>query len=154
MSQIKYKSTRGGQVDISPSYAIVQGIAKDGGLFVPQEIPKLDCSLEELKDMTYQELAYHIMKNYLSDFTEEELRDCINKAYDKKFDDKKIAPLVKKDEVYFLELFHGPTLAFKDMALSILPYLLKTAAKKLDIKKEIVILTATSGDTGKAAQTP
>jgi len=80
MSQIKYKSTRGGQVDISPSYAIVQGIAKDGGLFVPQEIPKLDCSLEELKDMTYQELAYHIMKNYLSDFTEEELRDCINKA--------------------------------------------------------------------------
>lgn len=151
MSQIKYKSTRGGQVDISPSYAIVQGIAKDGGLFVPQEIPKLDCSLEELKDMTYQELAYHIMKNYLSDFTEEELRDCINKAYDKKFDDKKIAPLVKKDEVYFLELFHGPTLAFKDMALSILPYLLKTAAKKLDIKKEIVILTATSGDTGKAA---
>lgn len=151
MSQIKYKSTRGGQADISSSYAIVQGIAQDGGLFVPQEIPKLDCPLEDLKDMSYQELAYQIMKNYLSDFTEEELKDCINKAYDKKFDDKKIAPLVKHDDVYFLELFHGPTLAFKDMALSILPHLLKTAAKKLNIEKEIVILTATSGDTGKAA---
>lgn len=151
MSQIKYKSTRGEQMNISSSYAIVHGIANDGGLFVPQEIPKLDNGLEELKDMSYQELAYQIMKYYLSDFNEEELKDCINKAYDKKFDNKKIAPLIKKDRAYFLELFHGPTLAFKDMALSILPHLLKTAAKKLDIEKEIVILTATSGDTGKAA---
>lgn len=151
MNLLKYKSTRGGQSGISPSQAIVQGIAKDGGLFVPETLPKLECSLEELKGMTYQELAYHIMKHFLTDFTEEELKGCIDKAYDKKFDTSKIAPLVKKDDVYFLELFHGPTLAFKDMALSILPHLLTTAAKKLNIEKEIVILTATSGDTGKAA---
>ncbi|NLK98599.1 MAG: threonine synthase [Epulopiscium sp.] len=151
MNLLKYKSTRGGQSDISASYAIVQGIAKDGGLFVPETLPKLENSLDELKGMTYQELAYHIMKHFLTDFTEEELKGCIDKAYDKKFDTSKIAPLVNKDGVYFLELFHGPTLAFKDMALSILPHLLTTAAKKLNIEKEIVILTATSGDTGKAA---
>lgn len=151
MSLLKYKSTRGGQEDISASYAIIQGIARDGGLFVPESLPKLEYSLEEIKGMNYQELAYHIMKHFLTDFEEHELRECINKAYDKKFDTSIIAPLVHKDEVYFLELFHGPTLAFKDMALSILPHLLKTAAKKLNIQKEIVILTATSGDTGKAA---
>ncbi|WP_058485700.1 threonine synthase [Defluviitalea phaphyphila] len=151
MKQIKYKSTRGGQKNISPSQAIIQGIASDGGLFVPEEMPKLEYSLEKLKDMNYQKLAYTIMQHFLTDFTEDELRECVNKAYDTKFDTPKIAPVVKKDGVYFLELFHGPTLAFKDMALSILPYLLKTAAKKLNIEKEIVILTATSGDTGKAA---
>lgn len=151
MNLLKYKSTRGGQSDISSAYAIVQGIAKDGGLFVPEALPKLEYSLEELKGMSYQELAYCIMKHFLTDFTEEELRGCIDKAYDQKFDTSKIAPLVKKDGVFFLELFHGPTLAFKDMALSILPHLLTTAAKKLNIEKEIVILTATSGDTGKAA---
>ncbi|NLK22308.1 MAG: threonine synthase [Epulopiscium sp.] len=151
MSQIKYKSTRGGQENILASQAIVQGIANDGGLFVPEKLPKLEYSLEQLKDMNYQELAYHIMKHFLSDFKENELKECIDKAYDKKFDTDEIAPLIKKGGAYFLELFHGPTLAFKDMALSILPHLLKTAAKKLNIEKEIVILTATSGDTGKAA---
>ena len=111
----------------------------------------LDKSFEELSKMSYADVAYEVMKLMLDDFTEEELRDCINKAYDSKFDTKEIAPLVKADGAYFLELFHGSTIAFKDMALSILPHLLITSAKKNNVKNDIVILTATSGDTGKAA---
>lgn len=101
--------------------------------------------------MSYQETAYEVMKLFLTDFTEEELKHCINSAYDSKFDTEEIAPLVDADGAYYLELFHGATIAFKDMALSILPYLMTTAAKKNHVKNEIVILTATSGDTGKAA---
>ncbi len=102
--------------------------------------------------MSYQEIAYEVMKLYLTDYTEAELKSCIQKAYDSKFDTQEIAPLRKcKDDTYFLELFHGATIAFKDMALSILPHLLTTAAKKNHVENEIVILTATSGDTGKAA---
>lgn len=107
--------------------------------------------MDTLAGMSYQETAYEVMRQFLTDFTEEELKDCIAKAYDEKFDTKEIAPLVKKDEAYYLELFHGKTIAFKDMALSILPHLLTTSAKKNQVKNEIVILTATSGDTGKAA---
>ncbi|MGN0435969.1 MAG: threonine synthase, partial [Wujia sp.] len=110
-----------------------------------------DVSLEELAKMDYREVAYNVMKLMLTDFTEEELKHCINSAYDDKFDTKDIAPIVKKAGAYYLELFHGSTIAFKDMALSILPYLLVTSAKKNNVKNEIVILTATSGDTGKAA---
>jgi threonine synthase len=101
--------------------------------------------------MNYRDLAYEVMKLFLTDFTEEELRYCINHAYDSKFDVPEIAPVVEKDGAYFLELFHGKTIAFKDMALSILPYLMTTAAKKNHITNKICILTATSGDTGKAA---
>ena len=101
--------------------------------------------------MSYQEVAYHVMSRFLTDFTEEELKDCIARAYDDKFDTDVIAPLAKADGAYFLELFHGATIAFKDMALSILPHLLTTAARKNQVKNDIVILTATSGDTGKAA---
>lgn len=107
--------------------------------------------MEQLAKMSYQETAYQVMKLFLSDFTEEELRYCINSAYDSKFDTEEIAPLVKADGAYYLELFHGSTIAFKDMALSILPYLMTTSAKKNHVENEIVILTATSGDTGKAA---
>ena len=107
--------------------------------------------LGELKEMTYQEIAYTVMKEFLTDFTEEELKSCIAKAYDSKFDTEEIAPLAKVEDAYYLELFHGATIAFKDMALSILPHLLTTSAKKNQVKNEIVILTATSGDTGKAA---
>ena len=114
-------------------------------------IPSLDVTIDELADMNYQETAYAVMKQFLTDFTEEELKDCIQKAYDSKFDTKEIAPLVESDGAYYLELFHGPTIAFKDMALSILPHLLITAARKNQVKNDIVILTATSGDTGKAA---
>ena len=146
-----YKSTRSEGKTVTASQAILQGLAEDGGLYVPTSIPKLDKSLEEIADMSYQETAYEVMKQFFTDFTEEELKNCITRAYDDKFDVKEIAPLVEKDGVYYLELFHGATIAFKDMALSILPHLLTTSAKKNNISNQIVILTATSGDTGKAA---
>lgn len=148
---LKYIGTRNKDITATASQAVLKGICEDGGLFVPEHIPTLDKSLEDLSKMNYQELAYEIMKLYMADYTKEELIACINGAYDEKFDTEKIAPLVTKSDVSILELFHGRTLAFKDMALSILPYLMKTAAKKNGVDKEIVILTATSGDTGKAA---
>ena len=146
-----YKSTRDAEKTVTASQAILKGLADDGGLFVPVSIPKLPVSLGELKEMTYQEIAYTVMKEFLTDFTEEELKSCIAKAYDSKFDTEEIAPIAKVEDAYYLELFHGATIAFKDMALSILPHLLTTSAKKNQVKNEIVILTATSGDTGKAA---
>ena len=146
-----YRSTRDDSVKVTASQAILKGLAPDGGLFVPESIPSFDKSLEELSKMSYKEVAYEVMKLMLDDFTEEELKACIDKAYDEKFDTDVIAPLVKADGAYYLELFHGATIAFKDMALSILPHLLITSAKKNDVHNEIVILTATSGDTGKAA---
>ncbi len=148
---ILYKSTRNSDISVTASQAVLKGLADDGGLFVPERIPKLSVPVEELKGMSYQETAYVVMKEFLTDFTEEELKTCIRKAYDSKFDTEEIAPLAKVDGVYYLELFHGATIAFKDMALSILPHLLTTAAKKNQVQNEIVILTATSGDTGKAA---
>ena len=148
---LSYQSTRGGQKGVTASQAILQGLAQDGGLFMPTEIPQLDISLEKLASMTYQETAYEIMKLFLTDYTEEELKECIAKAYDSKFDTEEIVPLAKADGAYFLELYHGNTIAFKDMALSILPHLMTTAARKNHMDKEIVVLTATSGDTGKAA---
>ncbi len=146
-----YRSTRDSGVRVTASQAILQGLSADGGLFVPEEIPVLDVALEALAGMSYQETAYEVMSRFFTDFTEEELKHCIESAYDGKFDTEEIAPLVKAGEAYYLELFHGPTIAFKDMALSILPHLLTAAAKKNQVKNEIVILTATSGDTGKAA---
>ena len=131
--EVTYKSTRSSQT-ATASQAILKGLADDGGLFVPMTIPALDKSVEELSKMTYQEVAYEVMSKFFTDFTEEELKNCIAKAYDSKFDTKEIAPIVKKDNAYYLELFHGATIA-----------------KKNHVKNEIVILTATSGDTGKAA---
>lgn len=148
---IRYKSTRGEEKLYTASEAVIQGLCVDGGLFVPTSVPKLSVSLDELKGKNYKEIAYLVLKEFFTDYTEEELKGCIEKAYDDKFDTKEIAPLVKKDGQYFLELFHGPTIAFKDMALSILPHLLTTALKKNDIKEKVLIMTATSGDTGKAA---
>ena len=118
-----YKSTRSDSKTFTASEAILKGLADDGGLFVPTSIPALDVSIEDLAKMDYKEVAYNVMKNFLSDFTEEELKDCINKAYDSKFDTEEIAPLTFADGAYYLELFHGKTIAFKDMALSILPHL-------------------------------
>lgn len=146
-----YKSTRDSKVRVTASQAILKGLSEDGGLFVPETIPSLDVSLKELAGMTYQETAYAVMSRFLTDFTEEELKECIEKAYDSKFDLPEIAPLVKAEGAYYLELFHGATIAFKDMALSILPHLMTVSARKNQVKQEIVILTATSGDTGKAA---
>ena len=146
-----YRSTRDKNETVTASQAILQGLAHDGGLFVPDEIPVMDLPLEKLAEMDYRGIAYEVMSRMLTDFTEEELKYCINSAYDSKYDDTKIAPLVKHHDTHFLELFHGKTIAFKDMALSILPYLMTTSAKKNHMDREIVILTATSGDTGKAA---
>ncbi|MDE5931859.1 MAG: threonine synthase, partial [Lachnospiraceae bacterium] len=149
--EVFYKSTRNDEKKVQASQAILKGLSEDGGLFVPERIPALDKSLKEMAGMGYQEIAYEVMKLFLTDFTEEELKSCISKAYDSKFDVEEIAPLTEADNACYLELFHGATIAFKDMALSILPHLMITAAKKNHVKEEIVILTATSGDTGKAA---
>lgn len=146
-----YHSTRNSEETATASEAILKGLTSDGGLFVPDSIPKLNVSLEDLTQMSYQEIAYAVMKEFLTDFTEEELKTCINNAYDSKFDTEEIAVTKKVDGAYYLELFHGATIAFKDMALSILPHLLVTSARKNNVKNEIVILTVTSGDTGKAA---
>ena len=149
--EVLYSSTRSKGRQVKASEAILKGLADDGGLFVPDHIPALDKSLKELSAMSYREVAYEVMKLFLTDFTEEELKNCIERAYDEKFDTDVIAPLVETKDAYYLELFHGATIAFKDMALSILPHLMITSARKNQICNEIVILTATSGDTGKAA---
>lgn len=149
--EVLYNSTRNNGIQVKASEAILKGLSDDGGLFVPDHIPALEKSLNELAGMSYKEMAYEVMKLYLTDFTEEELKSCIERAYDSKFDTEVIAPLVSADGAYYLELFHGATIAFKDMALSILPHLMITSAGKNNVKNEIVILTATSGDTGKAA---
>ncbi|MGV3011376.1 threonine synthase [Streptococcus thoraltensis] len=146
-----YQSTRDEKNQVSASQAILQGLAVDGGLFTPLEMPKVDLDFDRLKSASYQEVAKLVLSAFLDDFTLEELDYCITNAYDEKFDTAAIAPLVKLDHHYNLELFHGSTIAFKDMALSILPYLLTTSAKKQGVDDKIVILTATSGDTGKAA---
>ena len=149
--EVLYSSTRNGEPKFTASQAILKGLADDGGLFVPDHIPALSCSMREMAGKSYQEVAYEVMKLFFTDFTEEELKNCIERAYDSKFDTEEIAPLVEAEGTYYLELFHGATIAFKDMALSILPHLMITSAKKNQVQNEIVILTATSGDTGKAA---
>lgn len=147
-----YRSTRGTQADaLTASAAILQGLSPDGGLYVPTQAPQLDLDLTQLPELSYQEVAFKVLKAFLTDFTDDEIRDCVNAAYDDKFDDPLIAPVSQHGDDFYLELFHGATIAFKDLALSILPHLMTTAAKKNHFNKEIVILTATSGDTGKAA---
>ena len=146
-----YQSTRDANNTVTASQAILQGLATDGGLFTPISYPQLELDFAKLKDASYQEVAKLILSTFLDDFTDQELDDCINNAYDSKFDTPEIVPLVKLNGQYNLELFHGATIAFKDMALSILPHLMTTAAKKHGLENKIVILTATSGDTGKAA---
>ena len=149
--EILYSSTRDSGKKITASQAILKGLSDDGGLFVPDHIPELSLSMRELVDKSYQEIAYEVMRLFLTDFTEEELKSCISQAYDSKFDTQEIAPIREAEGTYYLELFHGSTIAFKDMALSILPHLMITSAKKNHVENEVVILTATSGDTGKAA---
>ena len=146
-----YQSTRDEKNTVTASQAILQGLATDGGLFTPVSYPQVELDFNTLKDASYQEVAKLVLSAFLDDFTAEELDYCISHAYDSKFDTPAIAPLVKLDGQYNLELFHGSTIAFKDMALSILPYFMTTAAKKHGLENKIVILTATSGDTGKAA---
>lgn len=151
---MQYHSTRDNGVSVTAAEAIKKGLSAEGGLFVPEDFPAV--SLDEIKalaPMSYNERAKFILGKYLTDFTADELENCVDSAYTKeKFESEKIAPLHKlNDTTYFLELWHGPTCAFKDMALQILPHLMTTSMKKTGEKDEIVILVATSGDTGKAA---
>jgi threonine synthase len=151
MSKLYYSSTRSNKEKLTFSEAVVRGIAPDGGLYVPSNFPKLDIFNEENLNLSYQEIAKKVLSLFAQDFTEEEINACVYGAYDEKFENSQVAPLKVCENVSFIELYHGKTLAFKDMALSVLPYLMKTAAKKLGTKENIVILAATSGDTGKAA---
>lgn len=150
---MKYVSTRNKAIEVTSSYAIAHGISEEGGLFVPNYMPKLSNEdFETIKGLKYNERAKYILKNFLTDFSDEELDYCVNGAYIGTFDEDKPAPLYTlSNGVNILELWHGPTCAFKDLALQILPYLLTTSAKKESKGKKIVILVATSGDTGKAA---
>lgn len=147
----KFVSTRGSEKKLSAAQAIIRGIAEDKGLYVPVEIPPLPFRTGEMKGKSYQEIAFKVLGAFFDDYSEEEMKACVKGAYDDKFESDEIVPIVKAGDGYFLELYHGKTAAFKDMALSILPYLLTTAIKKEKEDKKICILTATSGDTGKAA---
>lgn len=140
---MRFISTRGGEENISSSQAIINGISKDGGLYVPLRFPNLFEKIKEKIDMTYEEVAFEVIKEFFTDFSNEEIKDVISKAYENRF------KVVEKNG--FLELYHGPTSAFKDAALLFLPQIMSLAKKKLNINEEIVILAATSGDTGKAA---
>lgn len=151
---VLYESTRGGLEDISSAEAIKRGISPNGGLYVPKELQKV--SLDEIAaliDLTYPQRAAFLLKRFLDDYTDEELNECANNAYcSGKFSNEEIAPVVAlNDNLFLLELWHGPTCAFKDMALQILPHFLVKAMKKTGEKSEVIILVATSGDTGKAA---
>ncbi|HHX78022.1 MAG TPA: threonine synthase, partial [Firmicutes bacterium] len=152
MMRVFYQSTRGKEENILSAAAALKGIAEDGGLFIPTVFPEITArELREMQGHSYQDISYQVMRRFFPDFSEAELKGCVIKAYDDKFRAATVAPLVSRADTLFLELFHGPTLAFKDIALAFLPHLLKTAAQKQGLKGEIVILTATSGDTGKAA---
>ncbi len=149
-----YMSTRNSKLKLKSADVIKKGLSEEGGLFVPCDIPKLSSSeLKNMVSMSYIERANLVLKKYLTDFSAEEISECTNGAYGgNKFSSEKVAPIVRLDDKkYILELWHGPTCAFKDMALQILPYFMKASMKKSGIDKEIVILVATSGDTGKAA---
>jgi len=153
-SKMLYESTRGGLKSIQSAEAIKRGLAPDGGLFVPENRVKFTLDdINEMVNMSYQDRAVYILKNYLTDFSDQELADCVNNAYTaQKFGNSSIAPVYKLNEnVHILELWHGPTCAFKDMALQILPHFLVKSVRKTGETSEIVILVATSGDTGKAA---
>ena len=148
---MKYESTRGSRHFKSSTEAIIRGIAEDKGLYVPAVIPKLPMTVNEMKGMSYQQIAFQVIRAYFDEYTDEELKYCVDNAYDSKFEAPEVVPMVKAGKAWFLELYHGRTAAFKDMALSILPYLMTTACRKEGETDKVCILTATSGDTGKAA---
>lgn len=148
---MEYVSTRGDKNEKRAAEAIIQGIAADRGLFVPTKFPKLSDGCAALVGKTYKEIATRVFSEFLTDFSKDEIDYCVNSAYDTKFDEADMVKLVNFKEFGFLELYHGKTAAFKDMALSILPYFMRIAMEKEKEDKKICILTATSGDTGKAA---
>ena len=147
-----YFSTRGAEERVSSAAAILQGLASDGGLYVPAAFPQITLSeIAAFAPLSYEERAVRILRLYLTDYTEEELQGCVSRAYGHTFDDVRRAPVRAVGDLEVLELWHGPTSAFKDMALQLLPQLMSTARKKMGEQDTILILVATSGDTGKAA---
>lgn len=147
-----YFSTRGASECVSSAAAILKGLASDGGLFVPASFPQMTLTeIEALVPLSYEERAVRILRLFLTDYTEDELRGCVERAYGRTFDDVRRAPVRTVGELEVLELWHGPTSAFKDMALQLLPQLMSTARVKEGERDTILILVATSGDTGKAA---
>lgn len=150
---MNYSSTRDKNAKVTAAHAIAQGLSAEGGLYVPDSLPKLSKEqIMALCDKSYPERAYEIFKLFLTDFTDDEVKYCVTNAYGKNFDTENVAEISHLlTGTYILELWHGPTCAFKDMALQILPYLLTVSAKKTIADKEVAILVATSGDTGKAA---
>ncbi len=147
---MKLVSSRNDSENISTVKAMIKGLADDGGLFTPVLEEEI-INLEDIIDLNYKQLAIKIIAFFMKDFEETEIEECINKAYDDKFDNPEITPLISLNDYHILELWHGPTSAFKDVALTLLPYLLTKAYKKDNCNKRLSILTATSGDTGKAA---
>lgn len=147
---MKYVSSRNKNEIVESHNAIIQGLAKDGGLFTPENI-NIHINVDELKNLSYQQIATKVIHAFLDDFTEEEISSSVNQAYDTKFDTEEIVPLHKIEDAYLMELYHGPTSAFKDIALTLLPHLLIQSYNKENRHDTISILTATSGDTGKAA---
>ncbi len=144
-----YVSTRNEEIKATAKQTILKGIAPDGGLFVRPDLDSIKVDLQKIVDQNYLQNAAYILKNLLPDYTEDELELCIQNAYGHSFSRAEITPLRKVDDVYVLELFHGPTSAFKDVALTLLPQLMSTALKSTN--RKAMIMTATSGDTGKAA---
>ena len=149
---MNYKSTRGSEIK-SSTFVTLHGLANDGGLYIPEHIPNIKLNYKELKDLSYQELSEKIIKLFFTEFSDEEIKFAVNNAYNNSnFTNEEIVPVYKlNDKVSFGELFHGRTLAFKDLALSLFPYLLLLSKEKQKENRKILILTATSGDTGKAA---
>lgn len=148
---LKYESTRNNSINVRPSEAVVKGLSDDGGLFVPRDIDGLGLDIQEMCTLNFHQTAEKVLSLFFTDFSQEQIKDSVMNAYDAKFDDAEIVPVKKVGDAYIMELFHGSTIAFKDIALSILPYLMKKAQANCQMKEDIVILTATSGDTGKAA---
>src|SRR5699024_563236 len=150
---MQYRSTRGPlDKNLNAPQAIIKGLADDGGLLVPTKFPSSSLPIENLPKMTYQQIVNLILTLFFNDFTPDQLQKSIEQAYGDQWDSQQITPISNShSNNYYLELFHGPTLAFKDVALQILPYLMTSAVTIEQISNKIIILTATSGDTGTAA---
>lgn len=146
-----YESTRNSNIKSSASKAVLKGIADDGGLYIMRDLDKKKVDIEKLRGKNYKEIARIVLELMLDDFSKEKIKECVEKAYTNKFSAKEITPVVKVGHSFITELFHGPTSAFKDVALSILPHLVTTSYEMNDMNGDVIILTATSGDTGKAA---
>ena len=142
-----YHSTRSKKEMVGAKEAVLTGLCPDGGLFVSDDLFNVKPDMKALMDMEYEEIVYEIFRLLLTDYSDEELKDCIAKAYKGKFVTEDLTPLTEIGDDYLLELYHGPTAAFKDLALCMLPQLMSKALKD----EKVMILTATSGDTGKAA---